>query len=577
MIHNYVILVSLLAEPVCAAEVREPADLVVVNGKVLTVDERFTTAEAVAIRGGSFVFVGSTADAKKLIGDATRVIDAKWKSVVPGLIDTHVHAIGVAQGEAVDPFRQLSSIAEIQAWVRQKVAMTPEGQWIRTPRCDLTRLRERRLPTRQELDAATETRPVVFDWSFTGVQIQIVNTVALKAARIDRDTPPPPGGEIVKDAGGEPTGEFRSSRGLFAKYFPSRPVPEGEVLEWLERVHHRYNEVGITSVFERRIGVEGYNLYEKLKKEGRLTVRATVTIGLDSDGTLEGTESVIRALPFKFGDGDDWVRVGPLKIGVDGGILYGTAYMKEPYGPQAAGLYGIKDPAYRGSLSYTADKIRNMIRAGHRLGWQMCSHVTGDGGVDIVLDAVEAAHRDSSIRDRRYTLIHAYFPNAGAIHRAAALGVCVDTQPAWYYKDADAVVTALGEERMRSFIGLADWLRAGVKVAINTDHMEGLDPDKALNPFNPFLTMYVAVTRKTEGGNVIGPGERVSREDALRMMTTNAAYLSFDEKKKGSIEVGKLGDLVILSDELMSCEANRIKDIQVLATVVGGNVVYEHK
>src|SRR5439155_19409146 len=143
----------------------------------------------------------------------------------------------------------------------------------------------------------------------------------------------------------------------------------------------------------------------------------------------------IQALPFRFGDGDDWVRVGPLKIGVDGGILYGTAYMREPYGQHAASLYGFTDPDHRGVLSLGADKIRDMIRTGHRLGWQMCSHVTGDAGVDLVLDAVEAAGQDRPITDRRYTLIHAYFPNSDAARRAAALGVCVDTQPAWYYKD----------------------------------------------------------------------------------------------------------------------------------------------
>jgi predicted amidohydrolase YtcJ len=153
----------------------------------------------------------------------------------------------------------------------------------------------------------------------------------------------------------------------------------------------------------------------------------------------------------------------------------------------------------------------------------------------------------------------------------------VDTQPAWYYKDADAIVTALGEQRLKSFIGVADWQRGGVKVAINTDHMEGVDPNHALNPFNPFLTMGTVITRKTEGGQVIGAEQRVSREDALRMMTINAAYLGFDEKRKGSIEVGKLADLAVLTDDFMTCDADHIKDIRVAATVVGGKVVYEAK
>ena len=503
------------------------------------------------------------------MGEKTRVIDVHGKTVVPGLIESHVHATGVARAEAQQPFVQLGSIAEIQQWVRKKAETTPAAQWIQIPRIDLTRLRERRLPTCAELDAAAADRPVVFNWQYAARQVQVLNTAALRAAQITRDTPDPPGGKIVKGADGEPTGVLEDPRGLTSGYLRAKPVSEDVYLKELEEVLHRYNRIGITSIIERNSNPDGYHSYQKLERTGRLTARVNVTIGLRSDGTVEGTEKVIQAFPFRPGDGDDWVRVGPLKIGVDGGILYGTAYMREPYGPQAAALYGLTDPDYRGTLSLTADKVRNMIRTGHRLGWPMCSHVTGDAGVDLVLDAVEAANRDQPIKDRRYTLIHAYFPNPDAIRRAAALGVCVDTQPAWYYKDADALAPALGEDRMKHFIGLADWLRGGVKVAINSDHMFGLDPNLSLNPYNPFLAMGTAVTRKTEAGQVIAPEQKVAREDALRMVTIHAAYLSFDETRKGSIEVGKLGDLAVLSDDLLTCDPDRIKEIQVLATVVG--------
>jgi predicted amidohydrolase YtcJ len=215
------------------------------------------------------------------------------------------------------------------------------------------------------------------------------------------------------------------------------------------------------------------------------------------------------------------------------------------------------------------------VRTGHRLGWPMVAHVTGDAGVDVVLDAFEAADADRSIRDRRFTLIHAYFPTPEVARRAARLGVAVDTQPAWYYKDADALRPALGEERLRPFIGLGEWLRGGATVAINTDHMFGVDPDTSLNPYNPFLTMYVAVTRRTQSGQVIGPEQAVSREDALKMMTINAAWLSFEERRKGSIEAGKLGDLAVLSDDFLGCPPERIKDIRAVVTVLGGKVVHE--
>jgi predicted amidohydrolase YtcJ len=231
------------------------------------------------------------------------------------------------------------------------------------------------------------------------------------------------------------------------------------------------------------------------------------------------------------------------------------------------------DPAYRGATTITPAQAREALAAGHAAGWPMCAHVTGDAGVDFVLEALEAV--GPAVRDRRFTFIHAYFPNPVAIRRVAALGACVSTQPAWYYRDADAIADALGEARMRPFIGLADWVRAGVRVAINSDHMFGLDPDTALNPYNPFLTMGTAVTRKTQSGRVIGPEQRVSREDALRMMTVNAASLTFEEERKGSIEVGKLGDLAVLSGDFLACDADRIRDLRARATVVGGRVVHE--
>jgi predicted amidohydrolase YtcJ len=368
-----------------------------------------------------------------------------------------------------------------------------------------------------------------------------------------------------------------NGRDLIGRHIPSRQVSEEAHLNALAQLIQRYHELGITSIFERNSSVEGYRTYEKLKKAGRLTVRVVVTIRQRSDGTILGMEKWLKGLPIKFGDADDWLRVGPIKFFVDGGVLYATAYMLAPYPPDAGPLYGITDPKYRGALSLSREKVQNIVSVGHKHGWQMCSHVTGDGGVDVVLDALEAVHKDSPINERRYTLIHAYFPNPKAVRRAAALGVCVDTQPAWYYKDGDALAGALGTQRLKFFIGLKDWQRGGVKVALNSDHMQGADPNSSLNPYNPFLTMYAAVTRKTESGLVLGPENRVSRADALRMMTIDAAYLSFDEMRKGSIEVGKLADLAILSEHLLTCDVERIKDIRAVLTVVGGRVVHETK
>jgi predicted amidohydrolase YtcJ len=205
----------------------------------------------------------------------------------------------------------------------------------------------------------------------------------------------------------------------------------------------------------------------------------------------------------------------------------------------------------------------------------MVAHVTGDAGVDVLLDAFEAALKSSPASDRRHTLIHAYFVHPDSSARAARLGILVDTQPAWYYKDASALASGLGRERLQRFIGLRTLRRAGVDVAINTDHMLGVDRDEALNPFNPFLTIYAATTRRTEAGEVIGGDEAVSREEALRMMTSAAARFSFDEKDRGSIERGKLADFVVLDTDLMTCPADRLPSIRPDLTVVGGRVAFE--
>jgi len=563
------------------------ADLVVLNAKIVTVDPASSVSQAAAIRGGRFTVVGTNDQVRPLIGARTRVIDAGGRTVIPGLIDTHVHATGVAAGEALQPFRALDSIDAIQAWVRTEVARTPAGTWIWCPRLYPTRLRERRFPTRAELDAAAPRHPVVVD----GAYALVLNTAALRAAQITRDTPPPPGGAIVTDAAGNPTGLLRNVGGMLSRF---RPAGGADSLQHLEKVHREYNRVGITSVSERGATPENYQEYEALRRENRLHVRSTVTIRLPRipDCTRESSVPTkdplapcpnqvdeitrfVNSLPYRFGSGDDMLKPGPLKIVVDGGILIGTSFMREPYGLQARALYGIEDPQYRGALTLTPQQIRTAVAVGQSLGWQMVAHVTGDAGVDAVLDAYEAAQSSDAAPLRRHTLMHAYFVTPETARRAARLGVPVDTQPAWYYKDADALAQGLGTARLQRFVGLRTWLDAGVRTAMNTDHMFGIDPDTALNPFNPFLTMYAATTRRTEGGQVLGEDQKVTREEALRMMTVDAAYLSFDEGNRGSIEAGKLGDLVIVSDDPLTCTPEQLRAIKAEVTVLGGTVVYE--
>ena len=546
-----------------------PADLVLLNGKVLTVDARFTEARAFAVRDGRFVKIGSNDDIRPFVGPSTRVVEGRGRTVIPGLIDTHVHAVSVAAEEASQPFKTLRSIVEMQQWIRTEVARRPPGTWIWTPRTYPPRLQERRFPTRAELDAAAPSHPVVVD----GAYALSLNSAALKAAGITRDTPSPQGGAIVKDAAGEPTGLLRNVGGMLSRFHAEAAA--APPLDMLERVHQQYIATGITSVIERGATLDGYRAYEALQHAGRLKVRSTITIRIPRANDAAEVERFVSTLPVRFGSGDDWLKVGPLKIVADGGILIGTAYMREPYGPGARQLYSIDDPAYRGFLTLTPEQIKTAVAIGHRHGWQMVAHVTGDAGVDTVLDAFEAALKEQPSSNRRHTIIHGYFVHPETAQRAARLGVLVDTQPAWYYKDASPLAAALGKQRLAHFIGLRTLRQSGVDVAINTDHMYGLDRDDALNPFNPFLTMYAASTRRTESGEVIGGDEAVSRPEALRMMTSAAAKFSFDEKNRGSIEAGKLADFVVLDTDLLTCSPEQLRAIHPDLTVIGGRIAYE--
>lgn len=546
----------------------DPADLVVVNARVLTVDATFSTADALAARGGVFTRVGNNEAVRALIGPQTRVIDAKGRTVIPGLIDTHVHALDVAAAEAAQPFRNLKSIEEIQAWVRAEAARTAKAQWIWTPRVFPTRLAGHRFPTRAELDAAAPAHPVAVDYAYAFS----LNTAALRAAGITRDTPDPPGGAIVRDAKGEPTGLVRNVGALLARF---RPASDAPPLDGLLRVHDRYLETGITSIIERGATRAGFDQYYELRRTNRLRVRSTVTVRIPRPDDADQIERFIKSLPFSFNAGDNWLKLGPVKIVVDGGILIGTSSMREPYGLGAKALYGVDDPHYHGLQTLTPQQINTAFAVAQRLGWQMVAHVTGDAGVDAVLDAIEAAKAATPRADLRHTLLHAYFVHPETAARAAKLGVLVDTQPAWYYKDADALSAALGRERLAHFIGLRTWRTAGVVTAINTDHMFGLDRDEAMNPYNPFLTIYTATTRRTESGAVVSGDEAVTREEALRMMTSEAARFSFDEDKRGTIEPGRLADFVVLDDNILTCPPERLRSIHADLTVVGGRIAFD--
>ncbi len=550
----------------------QDADFVLQGGKILTMDAESHTVSAIAILGEEILATGSSEDVRKHVGEKTKVIDLHGRTIIPGIIAAHCHAVGVAKNELDQPHVELLTISEVQDWIREQAKSQPAGTWLRVPRTDITRLAERRHPTTAELDSACKTHPIIF----TAARKSALNTLGLKLIGVSDAESTIPGGEVILDADGHVRLIAGASSHL-RSIIPRPTFSAKEIEASLRNVHQHYNAVGITSIFERAGSLDDFLLYRKLRAENNLTVRMVQTFR-SGFRTAKDVAVFTERLGMKTGDGDDWVRVGPIKITVDGGIHWGNTYLREPYGEKRIRFYVHKDPAYRGDLNYSVPQMTEVFREGNRLGWQWCCHVTGDAGVDAILDALEAVHHDEpNIAARRFSLTHAYFPALDSIARAKKLGVCLDTQPSLYLKDSPAISEMYGEDWAARFIGLGDWVRGGIPTAIAGDHMMGLDPNRAMNAYNPFLMLHVAVARKNRDGVVFGKRQRLSRLEALRCLTTSPAHLSFDEDRKGSLEPGKLADLVILDRDYLTCPEDEIAQIQVLKTMLAGQFVYDRK
>jgi predicted amidohydrolase YtcJ len=562
---------GLLAMSTPSARTAEsPADAVFLDGRIITLDARERIAEALAVRGGRIVAVGSTAEISGLTGPRSEVIRLGGRTVLPGFIESHCHSIGVARASVTDTYAELSSIGEIQDWIRRRAREVPPGTWIEVPRNEITRLKERRHPTPAELDAATTNHPVLY----TSVMKHVLNTPGWRALGIVDATSKLTDGEIVRDERGQPVLIRGGGNQSLRKLIPAKTVTREQTVAALKQVLRRYNEVGITSIFERATDRDGFGIFTELRDRGELTTRVRATFRF-SARTAEGVEKYVKGLGLKPGEGDDWVKAGPLKITVDGGIHWGTTWLSEAYGPRRVGFYRLPNPEYRGELLYSPEEMKTIFGAAERLGWSMSCHVTGDGGTETVLDAIAAvAVEQPGIKSRRFNLIHSYFPSPAIVRRAKELGVGVDTQGYLYYRDADALADVYGKPWAERFIGLAEWARGGVPVAINSDHMIGLDPDHAMNSFNPALMLWIAVARQTDRGNVYGPEQKLSRLDAMRSVTQWAAWLSFDEDRLGTLEPGKLADFVVVDRDYLKCSEAELRALKILRTVVNGRTVF---
>ena len=545
-------------------------DLILHHGRIVTADAKFSVVEAMAVEKGRIVATGTSAAVLARKGPSTKLVDLAGKTVLPGLIDAHVHALGAGLSEFDAKLPPLNSIGEIQAFIREKAKTTPKGEWIVVPRTLPPRLAEQRFPTKQDLDVTTE-HPVAFDGSY----VWGANTLALQKSGITAATPNPPGGEVVKGADGQPNGILRNAAGLLKGVPQGASYTEAQKLAALETMLKLYAAAGLTSVGDRAAVLEDYDLYAKLKAQGKLPVRAVITWRINAMRPAEEVVAEIEKNSWKTGQGDEWLKFGSFKVTLDGGQSVGTAYQRMPYGAYGRQLYGQTNPDARGTLFVDGPKLTQIMRAARNKGWQLTSHAQGGAAIDVLLDTFAALDKERPIGPSRSHVMHGSFMSEEAVGRMKKMGILADVQAGWLHFDVPALEQVFGYRNMRYFFPLQTYLKNGIVIAGGSDHMIGHDKNRAVNPFNPFFNMWMAITRLTRAGKAIYPEEKISREQALRMYTNGPAYLHFAEREQGSIEAGKWADFVVIDRDYLTCPEAEIRRIEPLMTVVGGRTVYE--
>ncbi|NLT69916.1 MAG: amidohydrolase [Verrucomicrobiaceae bacterium] len=553
------------------------APTALLNGHIVTVDGDFSIAEALLIDGERIVKVGTNeAIEENLPADATR-IDLKGATVLPGLIDSHVHSTGAAVYEYDHVIPEMETVEDVLAYIRGRAELVPPGTWINLSQVFITRLREQRFPTRTELDEAAPKHPVFFR---TGPDAA-VNSLALSLSGVTRETAPPEGGtgRLEKDPNtGELTGILRGSATRLIKRGDTgtkKPDEKGRV-DALGELLADYNKVGITSISDRGAGESNIGLYTALRDSGRLTCRVYLYYGVNAQAPIEKVlENIDKAAahPLHAYNSKLWLR--GIKIFLDGGMLTGSAYMKRPWGVSEA--YGIDDPNYRGMVYVEPEKLHEMARHALSKGLQFTAHSVGDGAVERLVDVyAKIGTEDFPVNELRPCVTHCNFMSAGAIEKMAAHGIVADLQPAWLYLDGRTLLKQFGNERLEYFQPYKTLRDKGVVAGGGSDHMQKIGSLRSVNPYNPFLGIWTTLARHPRWmGDSLRPEQIIERADAIRLYTINNAWLTFEEKEKGSLEAGKLADFIVLDRDILTCPLDEVREITVRETWLGGQPVYQ--
>lgn len=556
------------------AQVRvNEADLLLFNGKIITVNSSFSIAQAVAVRDGRIIAVGSNKDVERYAGPATKRINLRHHIVTPGFIDGHPHLFGIEE----IPLVEVKSVKDILAVVSDAAAKRKPGDWVileppGEPPYYLhipESLLEKRYPTRQELDKAAPQNPVYIKSSpFHQRPTAIFNTLALESLGITKESGPIKGVEVMRESDGIPTGQIIGNLSYFSRSplrdrlwaLSSKPDFEQQVAE-LKRDMMRFNAGGITAIYEGHGMSETIiALYNELWNKGEMTVRAYIVKTIKAAGSVESiNEELNNMAAFRgAGFGDDFLKVGGICIEFGDNVGFGAGFMREPYvgaeGRKWQGLQLISEEQLYGIARAAADrKIRVNVQA------------SGGGAIDITLRVFDRINRETPITDRRFVLEHCQFPSEQNMKDVARLGIIPTTVTNFLWGQGDAYLRFYGRTLANRAIPLKSWLAHGVPVVLSTDY----------GPHDAMFTLWQAIARKSGlTGERLGPQESISREDAIRIYTINGARLAFWENELGSLETGKLADMVILDRDILNCPLDDIRTTKVIATLVGGKLVY---
>ncbi len=536
------------------AQSRPAADLIITNAKIWTVDKSLPTAQAVAVLGDRIVAVGSNTEVDAWRAPHTHVIDAGGKLLLPGFNDAHVHF--VSGGMQLDNI-QLNDATTPEEFARrigERARVTAKGEWIVGGNWDETKWNPPNMPTKELIDAVTPDTPV-FVSRYDG-HMGLANSVALRLAGITAKIPDPPGGTIVRDAQGNPTGALKdAATDYIDKVIP--PLTHDQRLKIVKRALAHAASVGVTSVQHMVASNEDIAVYSELLQRDELTTRIYVAPSITHVDDL-------AKLGIGHAFGGPYLRIGALKAFADGSLGSGTAYFYEPFLNQGNNRGLLSDEMQPISL------MRDRYMKADAAGLQICTHAIGDEGISTILDLYSEVIKKHGEADRRLRIEHAQHMAAKDFERFAQLHVIASVQPYHAIDDGRFAESHIGHDRASRTYAFRTFLDHGVRLAFGTDW--------EVAPLDPLLTVYAAVTRATlDGKNPNGwfPEQKLSVAEAIEAYTMGSAYAEFQEKEKGSITPGKLADMVLLSDDIFSIVPEKIREVRVLKTFVGGRLVFD--